>query len=112
MGIADRMRPKRTTVQRIRGASHLDRCRAGTVVRDIPPSVKQAVDAYVRARDNHRCTCCPATTNLTIAHIIPHAQGGRYIPENLRLKCIDCHMNEIGRANRLGARLLRGLRRR
>lgn len=29
MGIADRMRPKRTTVQRIRGASHLDRCRAG-----------------------------------------------------------------------------------
>ena len=67
-------------------------------------------------RDGHRCTRCHRSADevqMTVAHIIAHADGGRYTPDNLRLRCIDCHMNnEIGRSNRLGARLLRGIKRR
>ena len=120
-GIAARSAPfggkPRSVSQRLRGAtSGLDRTRAGTLVRSIPHSVKKAVDAYVWARDSGRCTRCgkdESETTITVAHIIAHADGGPYAPNNLRLRCIDCHMNnEIGRSNRLGARLLRGIKRR
>lgn len=120
-GIAARAAPfggkPRKVSQRLRGAtSGLDRTRAGTLVRAIPHRVKAAVDAYVWARDERRCTRCRKgehETTLTIAHIIAHADGGPYIPTNLRLRCIDCHMNcEIGTSNRNGARLLRGIKRR
>ena len=119
-GIAARAAPfgghGRSTAARIRGVSGLDRVRGGTLTRDIPKSVKDKVDAYVYLRDGHRCTRCHRSTDevqMTVAHIIAHADGGRYTPDNLRLRCIDCHMNnEIGRSNRLGARLLRGIKRR
>ncbi len=120
-GIAARAAPfgghPRKVSQRLRGAtSGLDRTRAGTLVRSIPTSVKAAVDAYVWARDNNCCTRCGKgtyDTTITVAHIIAHADGGPYTPNNLRLRCIDCHMNnEIGTSNRNGARLLRGIKRR
>lgn len=120
-GIAARNAPfggkPRKVSQRLRGAtSGLDRTRAGTHVRAIPSHVKAAVDAYVWARDNRCCTRCGRGAHevtMTVAHIVAHADGGAYAPNNLRLRCIDCHMNnEIGSSNRNGARLLRGIKNR
>lgn len=119
-GIAARNKPfgeggKRSTAARIRGVGGLDACRAGTLTRQIPQDLKKRVDDFVYARDNNRCTRCTCTRAervLTIAHIVPHAQGGMYTPSNLRVLCIDCHINsEVGTANRKGSRLLRGLKR-
>lgn len=119
-GIAARNRPfgeggKRSTAARIRGASGLDACRAGTLTRSIPADLKKRIDDFVYDRDNNRCTRCDCTRAervLTVAHIIPHASGGQYVPNNLRILCIDCHItSEIGTANRKGSRLLRGLKR-
>lgn len=119
-GIAARNKPfgeggKRSTAARIRGVSALDSCRAGTLTRNIPNDLKKRIDEYVYTRDNNRCTRCTrnrADVVLTIAHKIAHSQGGQYIPTNLHVLCIDCHINtEIGTANRKGSRLLRGLKR-
>lgn len=98
---------------RLRGAGNFDRARMG----NMRPSthLKEAVDAYVMARDGHRCTrcgCTSADSPLTIAHRIAHAQGGHYTPTNLRVLCINCHADsEIGSANRRGAKLLRNHKR-
>lgn len=45
----------------------------------------------VLSRDGYRCTKCPATTDLTVDHIIAIAQGGRTVMSNLRTLCVPCH---------------------
>jgi 5-methylcytosine-specific restriction endonuclease McrA len=37
------------------------------------------------------CSTCPATTDLTVDHIIPLAQGGTDDPSNLRTLCRRCN---------------------
>lgn len=85
-GIAARAAPfgghGRSTAARIRGVSGLDRARGGTLTRDIPKSVKDKVDAYVYLRDGHRCTRCHRSADevqMTVAHIIAHAEETRRI---------------------------------
>jgi len=101
-------RPKSVSA-RLRGASGLDKARMGMMRPD--PSVKRAVDAYVIARDNCRCTRCTRTSaevTLTVAHKVAHARGAPYRPEYLHTLCIDCHADyELGRESRQGGRLLR-----
>jgi hypothetical protein len=59
------------------------------VVRDIPPSVRRAVET----RDHHRCTVpgCRAATYLHMHHLIPRARGGKNRVSNLILLCSAHH---------------------
>lgn len=104
-GIAARQGGKRTTVQRLTGSSRFDRCRMGTLTR-VDSAVWDRTCAAVRVRDGHRCTRCGTTENLTVDHIIPHSQGGQSTFSNLTTLCRGCHKMKIGKANKLGARLL------
>ncbi len=105
-GIAARQRGgKLSTSQRIAGVGTLDRARAGTLIR-IDSAVWQKMCDYVKMRDGHRCTRCGRSENLTVDHIIPHARGGQTAYYNLTTLCVDCHKKKLGKANKLGARML------
>lgn len=104
-GIAARNRGgKLSTTQRLAGVSRFDRARAGTLTRVDPATWKRMCD-YVKMRDGYRCKC-GSTEDLTVDHIIPHANGGQTTYNNLITLCRDCHKKKLGRANKLGARLL------
>jgi hypothetical protein len=45
----------------------------------------------IHIRDNHKCICCPATTNLTIDHLIPISKGGTNNEWNLATMCSKCN---------------------
>lgn len=59
-------------------------------------------------RDNHTCVMCHASNHpdnpsdvlLTADHIIPVAQGGKYILSNYRTLCYKCHANRVGSVNK------------
>jgi len=42
-------------------------------------------------RDGNKCVQCPATSKLTIDHIIPVLRGGSDEPENLQTLCRSCN---------------------
>jgi len=51
------------------------------------------IEAIADDSDDVRlCWCCGATGYQEVAHIIPHALGGRYVPANLFLLCAECHL--------------------
>lgn len=70
----------------------------------------------VLANANHTCHRCRKSKAdypdliLTVDHIIPLANGGRSNLANLMCLCIDCHINKLGKTNRRGAKLLRGMK--
>ena len=104
-GIAARRTGTLSTTQRIKGTTRFDRTRMGTLTR--PDSATWArIRSAVLCRDGHRCTRCSATTDLTVDHIIPHSQGGPTTMSNLVTLCRSCHKLKLGKANKLGARLL------
>lgn len=70
----------------------------------------EAVRRYVKERDRLTCQCCgttdppkPETRSgwgqrydpWDVDHIVPVIQGGTDDPDNLRLLCMDCHV-EVG----------------
>ena len=105
-GIAARKRGgKLSTTQRLTGVSRFDRARAGTLKR-VSPEVWAKMCAYIKMRDGYRCTKCGSEDELTVDHIIPHANGGQTSYTNLTTLCRRCHKLKLGKANKLGARLL------
>lgn len=105
-GIAARNRGgKLTTTQRLAGTNKFDKTRAGTLTR-VDPALWAKICAYIKARDGYKCTRCGRADSLTVDHIIPHANGGQTTYNNLTTLCRDCHKLKLGKANRLGARLL------
>lgn len=104
-GIAARQTGKRSTVQRLTGSSRFDKCRMGTLTR-VDPSVWARMCIVVKTRDGGCCTSCGSQEDLTVDHIIPHAQGGPTTYNNLTTLCRRCHKLKLGKANKLGARLL------
>ena len=42
-------------------------------------------------RDGHECVYCGSTKNLTLDHLVPRAQGGRTIWNNLVTACYSCN---------------------
>ncbi len=58
--------------------------------RNIPPGIRAAV----LDRDDHKCSYCGSTYDLTIDHIIPVAKGGTSTIENLRTLCGQCNMSK------------------
>jgi 5-methylcytosine-specific restriction endonuclease McrA len=62
---------------------------------DITPKVRK----LVMERDKHTCTNCGRHNMLTIAHVYySRAFGGRGIPENLCVLCMECH-NSLDNGN-------------
>jgi 5-methylcytosine-specific restriction endonuclease McrA len=56
--------------------------------------------ANVYARDGYRCQYCGdkcATSELTYDHVIPRAQGGTTVWENIVSCCYDCNSKKGGR---------------
>jgi 5-methylcytosine-specific restriction endonuclease McrA len=106
-GIAARARGggKLSTTQRLAGVTKFDRARAGTLTR-VDPATWAKICAYIKNRDGYKCTRCNSPDNLTVDHIIPHANGGQTTYNNLTTLCRDCHKLKLGKANKLGARLL------
>lgn len=44
----------------------------------------------IRRRDNYTCLRC-GKPGKDVHHIIPHAQGGASVPENLQVLCHQCN---------------------
>lgn len=55
-------------------------------------SVSKHVQKAVLERDNNQCIFCHSTYQLTMAHRISRASGGKGIEQNLASACIVCHM--------------------
>lgn len=51
----------------------------------------QELSKAIRERDGWQCYICGRETNLHVHHIIPRAEGGLDIPENLVTLCGGCH---------------------
>jgi 5-methylcytosine-specific restriction endonuclease McrA len=54
----------------------------------------------VLARDRWRCQYCGerrATRELTFDHVVPRAQGGRTVWENIVMACVDCNARKADR---------------
>ena len=46
----------------------------------------------ILARDNHTCTYCGSTENLTLDHIVPRCKGGaRWDASNVTTACRKCN---------------------
>jgi 5-methylcytosine-specific restriction endonuclease McrA len=56
--------------------------------------VQVGVRAEVWERDCGKCTQCGSIYALEIDHIKPYAQGGKTLPENLRLLCRNCNQRK------------------
>lgn len=59
-------------------------------------------------RDNFTCLYCgrnPPEVKLHVDHIIPKAQGGKDVPENLKTACQDCNLGK--KDNPLGVAMIR-----
>lgn len=54
---------------------------------NIPKRVKDAV----WQRDNHRCILCQSTQAMPNAHVVPRAQGGLGVEQNVVTLCQNCH---------------------
>ncbi len=95
------MRSKTSTQQRISGDYR-------KAMAKLKPQVLQ--------RDDFTCKSCFRSIYtspdiiLTVDHTIPVARGGRTTLGNLRCICIDCHIKKVGKTNRQGANLLKGLK--
>ena len=93
----------RRTAQRINGASR---------------NSMEELKPIVLARDRYTCTACTKSKwefpniVLTVDHIVPVAKGGLTILPNLKTLCIDCHISKLGKVNRRGAKMLKGLKKR
>ncbi len=68
----------------------------GEPTRTRPPEVKVATWPALRRlvfkRDGHKCAFCNATADLEIDHVEPVHEGGRPLPENLRVLCKRCNL--------------------
>ena len=56
--------------------------------------------ANIYARDGHECQYCGdefSTSELTFDHVIPRAQGGRTMWENVATACAPCNLRKGGR---------------
>ena len=54
----------------------------------------------VLARDRWRCQYCgerKPTRELTFDHVVPRAQGGRSVWENIVMACVDCNTKKADR---------------
>ncbi len=56
----------------------------------------------IKARDQHRCSYCGATEELTIDHVRPRSRGGETTASNCVTACLACnqakgslHVNEF-----------------
>jgi 5-methylcytosine-specific restriction endonuclease McrA len=48
-------------------------------------------------RDRFRCVYCGSSKELTFDHVIPRAQGGRTMWENVATACAPCNLRKGGR---------------
>lgn len=64
----------------------------------------------IYARDNHRCQYCGRwfpTSELSLDHVVPRAQGGQTTWDNLVCACVDCNVRKGGRRpEQAGLRLI------
>jgi len=56
------------------------------------PSAKTFKAKFLR--EHPICNRCPATTNLTIEHIIPLSKGGKKTKDNWQVLCKPCNMKK------------------
>jgi 5-methylcytosine-specific restriction endonuclease McrA len=58
--------------------------------RYIPVAVKRVVSN----RDGKKCTNCGSKHAIQFEHIIPYASGGTHHPDNLKLLCRNCNLQQ------------------
>lgn len=58
---------------------------------ELPVRAWRELRAQVLARDGAACTSCGATEELEAHHIVPRAEGGPDVIENLTTLCGNCH---------------------
>jgi 5-methylcytosine-specific restriction protein A len=80
-----------------RGTSHCDAHRPppwfrpeGKRVLDVPRREWERLKRIVWRKAKGRCARC-GSPGREVNHIVPRAQGGPTVLENLELLCVDCH---------------------
>lgn len=111
-GIAARQNSGRgrslSTTQRLLGITGIERARAGSHVR-MDRASWTALKMQLTDERGQQCERCGARTpQLILNHKVGHSKGGSNMKHNLELLCHSCDNNQIGRANRMGSRLLHG----
>jgi len=53
--------------------------------------ISKRVKDAVWERDNHRCILCGSAQAMPNAHVVPRAQGGKGVEQNIVTLCQNCH---------------------
>ena len=73
-----------------------DRARERRAARKRDHRISAVLREQIHERDGYKCVQCGKTTDLTIDHITPVAQGGNEDPDNLRTLCRSCNSSNGG----------------